>query len=114
MPDFALISLSVQPFRDRMLFITVPSVGGCERSAISFSIPYLTIFQSGSLCPYRANGSWSLGKGSRGSLQGVTGRDKEKGKAMRFIRKGMIGLAAFAALPLAAQGPVAAPTVKKD
>ncbi len=32
---------------------------------------------------------------------------------MRFIRKAMIGLAAFAALPLAAQGPVPAPTVKK-
>ncbi len=37
----------------------------------------------------------------------------EKGKAMRFIRKAMIGLAAFAALPLAAQGPVPAPTAKK-
>jgi CubicO group peptidase (beta-lactamase class C family) len=46
-------------------------------------------------------------------LQDVTGRDNEKGKAMRFIRKAMIGLAAFAALPLAAQGPVPAPTVKK-
>ena len=32
---------------------------------------------------------------------------------MRFIRKAMIGLAAFAALPLAAQGPVPAPAVKK-
>ena len=32
---------------------------------------------------------------------------------MRFIRKAMIGLAAFAALPLAAQGPVPAPTTKK-
>ncbi|WP_428627285.1 serine hydrolase [Sphingopyxis sp.] len=31
---------------------------------------------------------------------------------MRFIRKAMIGLAAFAALPLAAQGPVPAPTAK--
>lgn len=46
-------------------------------------------------------------------LQGVTDRVKEKGKAMRFIRKAMIGLAAFAALPLAAQGPVPAPTAKK-
>jgi CubicO group peptidase (beta-lactamase class C family) len=46
-------------------------------------------------------------------LQDVTGHDNEKGKAMRFIRKAMIGLAAFAALPLAAQGPVPAPTVKK-
>lgn len=33
---------------------------------------------------------------------------------MRFIRKAMIGLAAFAALPLAAQGPVPAPTVQKS
>ena len=32
---------------------------------------------------------------------------------MRFIRKAMIGLAAFAALPLGAQGPVPAPAVKK-
>lgn len=32
---------------------------------------------------------------------------------MRFIRKAMIGLAALAALPLAAQGPVPAPAVKK-
>lgn len=32
---------------------------------------------------------------------------------MRFIRKAMIGLAAFAALPLAAQGPVLVPAVKK-
>ena len=32
---------------------------------------------------------------------------------MRFIRKAMIGLAAFAALPLAAQGPVPAPAAKK-
>jgi CubicO group peptidase (beta-lactamase class C family) len=32
---------------------------------------------------------------------------------MRFIRKAMIGLAAFAALPLAAQGPIPAPTAKK-
>lgn len=32
---------------------------------------------------------------------------------MRFIRKAMIGLAALAAVPLAAQGPVPAPTVKK-
>ncbi len=32
---------------------------------------------------------------------------------MRFIRKAMIGLAALAAVPLAAQGPVAAPTAKK-
>lgn len=31
---------------------------------------------------------------------------------MRFIRKAMIGLAAFAALPLAAQGPVPAPAAK--
>ena len=32
---------------------------------------------------------------------------------MRFIRKAMIGLAALAALPLAAQGPLPAPTAKK-
>ena len=32
---------------------------------------------------------------------------------MRFIRKAIIGLAALAAVPLAAQGPVPAPTVKK-
>lgn len=32
---------------------------------------------------------------------------------MRFIRKAMIGLAALAALPLAAQGPVPAPAAKK-
>lgn len=32
---------------------------------------------------------------------------------MRFIRRAMIGLAALAAMPLAAQGPVPAPTVKK-
>ena len=56
---------------------------------------------------------WPLGKGSRGLLQGVTDLAKEKGKAMRFIRKAMIGLAAFAALPLAAQGAVQAPAAKK-
>ena len=32
---------------------------------------------------------------------------------MRFVRKLMIGLAALAAVPLMAQGPVPAPTVKK-
>ena len=46
-------------------------------------------------------------------LQGQTGRAGQKGKVMRFIRKAMIGLAALAALPLAAQGPLPAPTAKK-
>src|SRR3546814_7623272 len=53
-----------------------------------------------------------LGKGSRGMSQGVTGRARQKGRVMRFIRKAMIGLAALAALPLAAQGPVPAPAAK--
>src|SRR3546814_7243849 len=44
--------------------------------------------------------------------QGVTGRARQKGRVMRFIRKAMIGLAALAALPLAAQGPVPAPAAK--
>ncbi len=39
---------------------------------------------------------------------------KGKGKTMRFIRKAMIGLAALAAVPLAAQGPVPVPAAKKS
>src|SRR3546814_11351316 len=54
MPDLALISLSVQPLRLRMPRITAPRVGGSVRVAITFSIPCLTIFQSGSLFPYRS------------------------------------------------------------